>query len=93
VSVNPGTTLLICVADGVLWAMIAIGLATSGSDPATSGLDTAAVAGVTVLFAITAFPAFVLTRFGRYPYAARALALAFPAAFVLMLGLVIASFA
>ncbi len=84
-------TLILCAVDLAIWALIVLLLLTAGSDPATSGLDTAALAAVTALFALTAVPAFLLTRLGRAPDAALAFALAFPAAFALLLGFVAAS--
>ena len=84
-------TLILCALDLAAWAIIAILLLASGSDPATRGLDTAALAAVTALLALTALPAFLLVRAGRFPDAALAFALAFPAVFLLLLGLVVAS--
>jgi hypothetical protein len=82
--VKPRTTFIICAVDLGIWALIAVLLFTSGSDQAVAGLDALAIVAVTALLANTALPAFVLTRVGRFPRAARALALSFPAAFVLM---------
>jgi hypothetical protein len=76
--------LFLCLADLAAWALIAGLLLTSGSDPATRGLDLAAAAAVTVLFGLTALPAFLLFRRHRAPRTALALALAFPAVFLLL---------
>lgn len=82
---------IVCAIDLAIWMVITIVLVTSGSDPATGGLDTAAVVAVTALLAVTTLPAFILARSGRYPGAALSLALAFPAAFVVLLVLVAVS--
>jgi len=84
-------TLILCALDALVWAVIAFTLLSSGSDPATSGLDSAALVAVTALFALTAVPALLLSRARRFPDAALAFALAFPAAFLLLLALVVAS--
>lgn len=56
----------------------------SGSDLATKGLDLVADWIVTVLFLLTGAPALALALIGRWPKAALTLALAFPAAFVVV---------
>ena len=81
-------TFILCGVDLALWALIAWATFFSGSDPATAGLDTAFGMSVTVLLALTAGPALLLTR--RAPNLALASALAFPGAFVLaFLGIVL----
>jgi hypothetical protein len=81
-------TFILCGVDLLLWALIAYALFFSDSDPATAGLDVAFGMGVTVLLALTAGPALLLTR--RAPNLALASALAFPGAFVLaFLGIVL----
>ncbi len=82
---------IVCAIDLAIWVVITIVLVTSGSDPATGGLDTAAVVAVTLLLAVTTLPAFLLARGRRYPGAALSDALAFPAAFLVLLVLVAAS--
>lgn len=84
-------TLILCALDLAAWAVIAALLSFAGSDPATSGLDGAALAAVTALLAVTALPAVLLVRLGRFPDAALAFALAFPVVFLLLLGLVVVS--
>jgi hypothetical protein len=86
-------TLVVCALGLAGWAIIACYLLFSGSDPATAGLDMAALAAVTALFALTTFPAILLGRGGRFPNAALALALAFPLAFLLLFALIVASLA
>ena len=78
-------TFVLCLIDLVIWVLILAALLLAGSDPATAGLDTAAGAGVTVLLALTALPAFLLARAHRAPDLALGLALAFPGAFTLLL--------
>jgi hypothetical protein len=56
----------------------------SGSDHATIGFDYAAGAIVTGLFAVTGLPALVIAFLRRAPKTALALALAFPAVFVVL---------
>jgi len=82
---------ILCAIDLALWALIAILLLSSGSDRATAGLDGAALAAITALVAVTVLPAFLMTRCRRFPDAALAFALAFPAAFLLLLVLVAGS--
>lgn len=78
------TTVLLSILDAAATVFIAVLMFKSGSDPATLGLDVAAGWTVTILCLVTAVPAFVLALFGRWPKIALALALAFPAAFVVM---------
>ena len=65
----------------------------SGSDPATKGLDRTAGLVVTILWLLTGLPAFVLVLRRRAPKAALLLALAFPAAFVVMFAAAVVAFA
>ena len=74
-------TIIICLFDAVVWAVVAVAAFFSGSDPATRGLDQAAGWVVTALFLVTGAPAIALTLLRRAPATALALALAFPAAF------------
>ena len=76
---------ILCAVDLALWVLILAALLLSGSDPATAGLDTAAAAAVTILFALTALPAFLLARARRALNLSLGLALAFPGAFTLLL--------
>ena len=82
-------TLILCAADLAIWAVIAVYALTSRSDPATRGLDLAAFGVVTALLLATALPAFLMARAGRSPTLALTLALAFPAAFLVLLGLIV----
>jgi Kef-type K+ transport system membrane component KefB len=84
-------TLILCAADLAVWALIAVYVLTSRSDPATRGLDLAALGAVTALLMATALPAFLMTRVERSPKFSLTLALAFPAAFVLGFGLIVAT--
>ena len=77
-------TFIICAFDAAAWAVIVAALLLSGSDPATDGLDKAAAAAITILFALTAPPAVLLARANRAPDLALACALAFPGAFLLL---------
>ena len=77
-------TLVICAVDFAIWALVAIALFWSGSDPATRDLDILAGIGVTILIALTALPAFLLVRAGRLPNLALGFALAFPLAFLVL---------
>jgi Kef-type K+ transport system membrane component KefB len=85
------TTFILCAADLAIWALIAVYVLISRSDPATRGLDLAALGAVTALLLLTALPAFLLTRADRYPGGALALALAFPGAFILGFALIVAT--
>jgi hypothetical protein len=76
--------LIIGLLDAVLWAVIAVGMFLSLSDPATLGLDTLAGWLVTGLFLITGAPALLLVWRNTKPGLALALAIAFPAAFAIL---------
>ena len=84
-------TLALCAAALAVWALIAFYVLVSRADPATRGLDLAALGAVTLLLLLTALPAFLLSRAGRVPNAALALALAFPGAFVCGFALIVAT--
>lgn len=82
-------TITVCVLDAVAWGFIASVTFLSGSDPATKGLDVAAGAALTGLFAVTAAPACALVFWRRAPRTALLFALAFPAILALLLGVAI----
>jgi hypothetical protein len=73
-------TIVIGFLDALGCAVVAVGSYNSGSDPATIGFDYAAGAIVTGLFIVTGLPALIIAYFRRAPRTA--LALAFPAVFV-----------
>ena len=76
-------TLVIGLLDALACAVVAIATFNSGSDRATIGFDYAAGgAVVTGLFAVTGLPALVIAALKRAPRTA--LALAFPAMFVVL---------
>jgi hypothetical protein len=75
-------TIVIGLMDAAGCAAVAVGSYTSGSDPATIGFDYAAGVIVTGLFLVTGLPALILAYLRRAPRTA--LALAFPAMFVLL---------
>ena len=77
-------TIVISLLDAIGWAFVAFATFLSGSDPATKGLDDAAGMIVTALFLATAAPALVLGVLDRAPRLALSLALAFPAAVILL---------
>lgn len=77
-------TLIIGMLDTVLWLVAALAMFFSGSDPATKGLDTNAGMVVTALFLLTGLPALLLAWHAQKLRLALALAIAFPAAFVLV---------
>lgn len=79
-------TFAICALDFILWGAIAMATFLSGADAATAGLDRAAGIAVTILFALTALPAFLLALARRTPNLALGFALGFPAAFALLFG-------
>lgn len=83
-------TLILAVVDFAIWALLAVYLVLSRTDPATRGLDLAAAGAVTVLLLLTALPAVLLVRAGGSLNTALALAIAFPAAFLLIFALVVA---
>jgi hypothetical protein len=86
-------TIVVCVIDAVVWAIVAFAAFFSGSDPATRGLDQAAGWVVTALLLITAVPASILVSMRRAPITALILALAFPAAFALAFVAAVVAFA
>ena len=75
-------TLVVCAIDTAIWLAVVIATVLSRSDAATIGLDRAAGILVTGLYVVTAAPAIALIVLRRWPTAALALALAFPAALV-----------
>jgi hypothetical protein len=77
-------TIVIGILDALGWAAAAWAYFDSNSDHATIGFDNAAGVIVTGLFVVTAVPALILAGLRRAPRTALALALAFPAVFVLM---------
>jgi hypothetical protein len=78
------TTIVVGLLDVAGWAAAAVACFDSGSDPASIGFDYAAGAIVTGLFTVTGVPALILVFMRRAPRAALALALAFPAVFVVL---------
>jgi len=82
--VKRAITFILCALEALAWAAIAKALFFSGSDPATNGLDKLAGIAFTILFALTAVPAFLLALARRAPNLALGLALAFPACFALL---------
>jgi hypothetical protein len=77
-------TIAIAVLDAMACAAVVIGTVNSSSDPATIGFDYAAGVIVGGLFLVTGFPAFVMAYLRRAPRTALALALAFPAIFLVL---------
>ena len=77
-------TIVIGLLDALGCAVVAVASYNSGSDPATIGCDYAAGVIVTGLFAVTGLPALIIAFLRRAPRTALALALAFPAVFVLL---------
>ena len=71
-------TFILSILDAIGWAFIAKNILFSESDPATMGLDVIAGWIVTILFLLTAVPAFVLALKKLRPKSALALALVFP---------------
>jgi len=86
-------TIVVCVIDAAVWAVVAFAAFFSGSDPATKGLDEVAGWVVTALFLISAVPASILVYLRRAPTTALILALAFPAAFALAFVAAVVAFA
>ena len=62
-------TIIVCVLDTAVWALVAFEMFVSGSGPATSGLDEAAGYIMTALFLITHIPAlaFLISSRGLQP--------------------------
>ena len=78
-------TLVIALLDAIVWTTVAGGVLLSQPEPATCGLDLAAVTIVSILFALTGAPALILVWRKRAARAAFALSLAFPGIFVVMI--------
>jgi hypothetical protein len=76
--------IVIGILDALACAAVAVVSFNSGSDPATIGFDYAAGAIVTGLFVVTGLPALIVAALRRAPRTALALALGFPAIFVLL---------
>ena len=70
--------------DTVAWLAVAAATFLSQSDPASKGLDMVAGLLVTALFLLTGLPALLLAWRAAKPRLALALALAFPAVFVVL---------
>jgi len=85
--------LIIGLLDAVLWAVIAVSLFVSLSDPATRGLDSLAGWLITALFLVTGLPALLLAWRNTRPGLALALAIAFPAVFVILFAAAVIAFA
>jgi hypothetical protein len=84
-------TIVIGFLDALGCAVVAVGSYNSGSDPATIGFDYAAGAIATGLFIVTGLPALIIAYFRRAPRTA--LALAFPAVFVVLFVVTVIVFA
>lgn len=76
---------MIAVLDAIGWGLAAFNLLMTDGDPATRGLDQLGGYSITILFVLTGLPALTLILTNRAPRAALALALAFPAAFLVLL--------
>ena len=79
------TAIIIAVLDAIGWSLAAFNLLLTDGDPATQGLDKLGGYSITVLFVLTGLPALVLAVTNRAPRAALALALIFPAVFLVLL--------
>lgn len=77
-------TLIIGALDMIAWLAVVAVTFFSQSDPATKGLDIVAGLLVTAVFLLTGFPALLLAWRDAKPRLAIALALAFPAVFVIL---------
>lgn len=86
-------TIVVCLVDAAVWVFVAFATFMSGSDAATKGLDEGAGLIVTALFLVTGAPALALVLLGRAPRTALTLALAFPAAFVVLFVAAVIAFA
>jgi hypothetical protein len=84
--------IVVAALDCIAWLGVAAATFASGSDQATKGLDNVAGWLVTALLVVTAVPALVLVYRRRAPRAALALALAFPATFVVLFVAAVVSF-
>ncbi len=76
---------MIAVLDAFGWSLAAFNLLLTDGDPVTRGLDQFGGYSITVLFALTGLPALALAIANRAPRAALAFAMAFPAAFLVLL--------
>jgi hypothetical protein len=76
---------MIAVLDAVGWSLAAFNLLMTDGDPATQSLDKLGGYSITVLFVLTGLPALMLAFNNRAPRTALAFALAFPAAFLVLL--------
>ncbi len=83
--------LVVGALDCAAFAVAAIAMFGSGSDAATKGLDIATGLALIGLLAVTAVPALTLVYRRRAPRTALALALAFPAAFIILFVAVVIS--
>jgi hypothetical protein len=81
--------LVIAVLDAAVVIAVAFATFLSGSDPATKGLDIGAGLAVVALFVVTGAPALALLRLRRAPRTSLILAIAFPATFAVLFGLVV----
>lgn len=86
-------TLIIAALDTAAALAVSGAMMLSQSDPATKALDTFAGVAVAVVFLLTGVPALALTWYRRAPRLALTLALAFPAAFVVLLVIAIVAVA
>ncbi len=86
-------TLIVAALDAVAALTVSAAMLWSHSDPATKGLDTLAGFAVAVLFLLTGLPALALSWYRRAPRLALTLALAFPAAFLVLLVIAIVAVA
>ena len=77
--------MVIAVLDAIGWGLAAFNLLITDGDPATRGLDQAGGYAITILFVLTGLPALVLAGMNRAPRLSLGLALAFPAAFLVLL--------
>jgi len=77
-------TLIIGALGAVIWLVVVGATFLSQSDPATKGLDLVAGLLVTALFLVTGLPALLLAWRAAKPRLALALAIAFPATFVIL---------
>lgn len=86
-------TLIIAALDAAAALAVSAAMLWSQSDPATKGLDTLAGYAVALLFLLSGAPALALTWYRRAPRLALTLALAFPAAFAVLLVIAIVAVA
>ena len=76
--------MVIAVLDAMGWGLAAFNLLITDFDPATRGLDQLGGYAITILFVLTGLPALVLALLKRAPRLSLGLALAFPAAFLVL---------